>query len=59
MLKELKNNEAPDADSVTNEFLKYGGSEVINKLLKTINTIFEKGKVPNNFKKTLIKSLYK
>ena len=28
VLKELKNNKAPCFDSVVNEFLKYGGSEV-------------------------------
>ena len=44
VLKELKNNKAPDADSVVQEFLKYDGSEVRNKLLKIMNMIFEKGK---------------
>ena len=56
--KGLKNNKAPGADSVVNEFLKYGGSKVRNKLLKIMNMIFEKGEVPNDFRKTLIKALY-
>ena len=59
VLKGLKNYKAIGADSVINEFLKYGGSEVRNKLLKITNTIFEKGEVPNDFSKTLIKLLYK
>ena len=59
VLKGLKNNKAPGADSMINEFLKYGGPEVRNKLLKIMNMIFEKGKVPNDFRKTLIKPLYK
>ena len=59
VLKGLKNNKAPGADSVINEFLKYRGSEVRNKLLKMMNMIFEKWEVPNDFKKTLIKPLYK
>jgi len=59
ILKGLKNNKAPDADSVINEFLKYAGSEVRNKLLKIMNMIFEKEEVPNDFRKTLIKPLYK
>ena len=46
VLKGLKNNKAPSADSVINEFLKY---EFRNKLLKIMNMIFEKGKVPNDF----------
>ena len=59
VLKGLKNNKAPGADSMVNEFLKYGGSEVRNKLLKIMNMIFEKGDVPNDFRETLIKPLYK
>jgi len=42
VLKGLKNNEAPGADSVVNEFLKYGVSEVRSKLLKIVKLIFEK-----------------
>ena len=47
VLKGVNNNKAPGADSMINEFLKYGGSEVWNKLLKITNVIFEKGEVPN------------
>ena len=58
-LKGLKNNKAPVADSVVNEFLTYDGSEVRNTLLKIMSMIFEKGKVPSDFRRTLIKPLYK
>ena len=34
ILTGLKNNEAPGADGVVNEFLKYASSEVRNTLLK-------------------------
>ena len=49
VLKVLKNNKAPSDDSVINEYFKYGGSEVRNKLLKIMNMIFEKGEVLNDF----------
>ena len=50
-LKELQNNKDPGADNVVYEFLKYGGSEVRNKIM---NMIFEKGEVCSNFRETLI-----
>ena len=40
-------------------FLKYGGSEVKNKLMKIRKMIFEKGKVPSDFRRPLIKPLDK
>ena len=43
---------------MVNEFLKNGGLEVRNKLLKIMNMVFEKGEVPNDFRETLIKPLY-
>ena len=59
MLKNKKNNKASGADRVVNEFLKYGGSEIRNKLVKIMHMIFKKGEVPNGSMKTLIKPLYK
>ena len=44
---------------MVNEFLKYSCSEVRNKLLKSMNMIFEREEVPNDFRKTLTKPLYK
>jgi hypothetical protein len=42
VLKGLKNSEALGADILIKEFLKYGYSEVRDKLLKIMNIIFEK-----------------
>ena len=44
---------------MVNEFFKYGDSEVRNELLKIISMVFGKGEVPNDFRKTLIKPLFK
>ena len=55
----LKNNKALSSDNVVNEFLKYGGFEVRDKLLKIVNKIFEKEEVSSDFRKNLIKRLYK
>ena len=59
VLEGLENNKASGTDSMINEFHKYGGSEVRNKLLKIMNMIFKKEELPNDFRKTLIKPLYK
>jgi len=44
---------------MVNEFLNHGGTDFRNKLLRITNMIFEKGEVPNEFRKTLIKPQYK
>ena len=44
VLKGLKSNKTPGTNSVVNEFLKYGGAEDRNKVLKIMNMILEKGK---------------
>ena len=43
VLKGLKNNKVPGADSVVKKFLKYCGSKVRNKLLRIVNNDFWKG----------------
>ena len=43
---------------MVNEFLKFGGYQVRNKLLKIMNIVFEKG-VLDDFRKGTIKILYK
>ena len=59
VIKGLKNNNPPGADSAVNEYPKNGGFQIRNKLLKIMNTTFEKGEVPSDFRETLIKPLYK
>ena len=44
---------------MANGLLKYGGSEVRNRLLKIMNMILEKGEVFNDFWIALIRPLYK
>ena len=48
-LKGLKDNKIQGAGNVVNEFLKYGSSEVRNKQLTIMNTIFEKDEVSTDF----------
>ena len=44
VLKGLKHNKAPGTDRVVNEFLKYCGYGIRNKLLKIMNMFFSKMK---------------
>ena len=39
VIKRLKNNKTPGADSVVNEFLRYGGSEVIRMSVVIIEAL--------------------
>ena len=50
---------APSAKNVVIEFLKYGGCELRDELLKIMSVIFEKGEVPSGFRNNLTKTLYK
>jgi hypothetical protein len=59
VLKGLQNNNAPAADSMVNEFFKYGVCEVRDTLLDIMTMISKKGEVASGFRKTLIKPLYK
>jgi len=43
LLKWIENNMALGNDTVVNEFLEYGGSEVRNKLLKIMNMTLKIG----------------
>ena len=52
VLKGLKNNKAPGAGSVVNEFLHYDGFEVRNKLLKIMNMILKNAKYLTNLEKS-------
>ena len=54
--RRIKNNKVSGADYAVNEFFRYGGCD---KLLKIMDMIFEKGEVPVDFRKTLIKPICK
>ena len=43
LLKGIKNNYSPDADSVVNGYLRYGGCEARDKLQKIMNIVLKKG----------------
>ena len=59
VLEGLDNNNISGASSEVNEFLKYGGCTVRDKLLKIMNVILEMEGIHNDFKKTLIKPFSK
>ena len=54
VVKGLKNDKALGADSLVNEFFKYGGHEVRNKLLKIMNMSLEKGEIPSKLLSMMI-----
>lgn len=58
-LTKLKNRKAPGTDNIPNEFLKYGGKELINKLTILFNKIITTGEVPDDWHKSITIPIFK
>jgi len=56
--KMIKNHTNSDADGAVYEVLKYGGSEVRDKLFETANMTFEKREARGDFRENSIKTFY-
>ena len=55
----LKNNKSPGIDGIPPEVLKYGGDSVLVELHKLIGAIWEMERVPDDWKESIIVSIYK
>ena len=58
-IKRLKNGKAQGVDNVPNEFLKYGGEELYERLTKIFNEILDTGYIPKQWKISRTRLLYK
>lgn len=58
-IAKLKNNKAPGADEITAEMLKASGEEGVDILYKVCNDIWNNGKWPKDWKKSVFIPLHK
>ena len=58
-LSSLKNDSAPGKDNISVKLIKYVHLEIIKPLKHIINLIFRTGKVPTQFKQSIIIPIYK
>lgn len=59
VLSTVKNNKAPGFDRVPYEFFKNASDIFLSKLLTIYNVMYEKSKVANSFKRSIIFPLFK
>ena len=59
VINKRKNNKQPGVDGIPYEFFKFATPPFLEKLLNILNKMFEKGKLPDCFKQSIIFPLYK
>src|SRR3984885_13144471 len=58
-IQRLKNNKSPGNDGITGEMIKSGGEIVVRELHQIINTAWEEGYTPSEWKKSILVILHK
>ena len=58
-VRNLKNNKAPGTDGVHPELIKYGGNKLLNRICELVRQIWEEGRIPEEWKETVIVPIYK
>jgi len=58
-LRLLKNRKSPGPDGISNEMLKYGGTELILYLTQLFQQIVKLGDIPKTWKESIIIPLFK
>lgn len=59
LVQKLKNNNAPELDSILNEFLKHSPNQLIYVITKLFNTILSTSTVPTSWTMEIIEQIYK
>jgi hypothetical protein len=58
-VRNLKNNKAAGTDGVYPELIKYGGNKLLNRICELVREIWEEGRIPEEWKETIIVPIYK
>ena len=59
VLKSLKVKKSPGVDSIKNEIYTSSGYEFKNSVLKAINKVFTTGQPPKDWRKIIVRTIYK
>ena len=59
VIRNLKNNRAPEEDSITSELIKYGGRNLGDRIHQLIKTIWETEQMPQGWGTAIICLIYK
>jgi hypothetical protein len=57
-LKKLKNNKAPGEDGLNLDLFKYAG-KLFDRFLKSLNTVWYEGTIPENWQKAIVIPIHK
>ena len=58
-IKSLKNRNSPGEDNIINELIKYGGTPLWEEITRLILLIFEKGKIPEEWRRNVVIPIFK
>lgn len=59
IVKKLKNRKSPGDDGITNEMIKYGGERLLSEIIKLVKQIFQKTKIPDDWKTSIVIPVFK
>jgi len=57
--RNLKNNKAAGTDGIHPELIKYGGNKLLNRMYELVRQIWEKERIPEEWKETIIVPIQK
>jgi hypothetical protein len=57
--RNLKNNKAAGTDRIHPELIQYGGNKLLNRMYELVRQIWEKERIPEEWKETIIVPIYK
>jgi hypothetical protein len=58
-MRNVKNNKVAGTDGIHPKLIKYGGNKLLNKIYEPVRQIWEKERIPEEWRKTIAVPIYK
>ena len=58
-MRNLKNNKTAATNGIHLELIKYGGNKLLNGIYELVRQIWKEGRIPEEWKETIIVPVYK